>query len=169
MILIFIVWTRELKMRLNSCSIQGVVLCGKQSEDSWQKEGGLSRRFREEPCWQWATKLWQLHESPGEKLWTKLRKLHEGSGKESCWQCTTQSHESCKKDWETSRDDSAARSHESYLKDAEKSSAQNRESYMNDPEKSRVDSTAQSREIYDKDLDKSHWNETGLAIAILQK
>ena len=67
-------------------SIWGVVLRSKQSEDSWQKEGRLSRSFRERLCWQCSTKPWQLHERPGEKLCTKQRKLYEGSGKESCWQ-----------------------------------------------------------------------------------
>ena len=43
-----------------------------------------------------------------------------------------------------SRDDSAAQSRESYLKDPEKSRAWNRESYMKDPEKSRADSAAWS-------------------------
>ena len=45
---------------------------------------------------------------------------------------------------EKSRDDSAARSRESYLKDPEKSHARNRESYMKDPENSRADSVARS-------------------------
>ena len=76
-------WTRELKTRVNACNIRGVVLHSKQSEDSWQKECGLSRRSREEPCSQCSTKLWQLHERSREKLCTKPRKLHEGSGKES--------------------------------------------------------------------------------------
>ena len=43
---------------------------------------------------------------------------------------------------EKSRDESAARSCESYLKDPEKSHARNCESYMKDPEKSRADSAA---------------------------
>ena len=55
-------------------------------------------------------------------------------------------------------------SHESYLKDLEKSRARNHESYMKDPEKSRSDSAAQSCESYKKNLEKSRWNETGLAI-----
>ena len=53
-----------------------------------------------------------------------------------------------KNDLEKSRDDSAARTRESYLKDPEKSHAQNCESYMKDPEKSRVDSAAWSRKSY---------------------
>ena len=51
-----------------------------------------------------------------------------------------------KNDLEKSRDDSAARNCESYLKDPEKHRAQNRESYMKDLEKSRADSAARSRE-----------------------
>ena len=51
-----------------------------------------------------------------------------------------------KKDLENSRDDSAAQSHESYLKDPEKCYVQNHESYMKDPEKSHVDSAARSSE-----------------------
>ena len=74
-----------------------------------------------------------------------------------------------KKNLEKSRNDSAAWSRESYLKDPEKSRAWNHESYMKDPEKSRADCTAQSREICKKDLEKSRWNESGLAIAMLQK
>ena len=75
------VWTHELKKRVNACSIQGVVRHGKRSEDGWQKEGGLSRRSREELCWQCSTKPWQLHERPREKSCMKPWKLHEGSGK----------------------------------------------------------------------------------------
>ena len=40
--------------------------------------------------------------------------------------------------------DSAAWSHDSYMKDPEKSCAQSRQSYMKDPEKSHADSAAQS-------------------------
>ena len=47
---------------------------------------------------------------------------------------------------EKSRDDSAARSHESYLKEPEKCCARNRESYMKDPEKNRADSAARRSE-----------------------
>ena len=79
--------------------------------------------------------------------------------KESCWQYRTKK----------SHNDSAARSHESYLKDPEKSRARNHESYMKDPEKSHADSAAQSRESYEKDLEKSRWNETGLAISYKSK
>ena len=62
-------------MRVNSYSIRGVVPHGKQSEDSWQKEGRLSTRFREEPCWHCSTKPWQLHERPREILCMKPRKV----------------------------------------------------------------------------------------------
>ena len=65
-------WTRELKTRVNACSIQGVVLRSKRSEDGWQKEGGLSRRSREEPCWQCSTKPWQLHK-------TRKKIVHEAA------------------------------------------------------------------------------------------
>ena len=57
---------------------------------------------------------------------------------------------------EKSRADSAARSHDSYMKDPEKSCARIRESYMKDPERSRADSAARSREGYKSDLEKSH-------------
>ena len=70
---------------------------------------------------------------------------------------------------EKSRADSAARSHDSYMKDPEKSRAWSRESYMKDPEKSRADSAARSRKSYKKDLEKSRWNETGLAISYKSK
>ena len=55
---------------------------------------------------------------------------------------------------EKSRADSAARSHDSYTKDPEKSRASiaSRESYMKDPEKSHADSVARSRESYKNDL-----------------
>ena len=43
--------------------------------------------------------------------------------------------QSYKNDLEKSRNDSAARSRASYLKDPEKSHAQNCESYMKDPER----------------------------------
>ena len=43
---------------------------------------------------------------------------------------------------EKSRADSAERSHDSYIKDPEKSCAQSRESYIKDPEKGRADSAA---------------------------
>ena len=55
-------WTRELKTRVSTCSIRGVALHSKQIEDSWQKEGGLSKRFSKELCWQCSAKPWQLHE-----------------------------------------------------------------------------------------------------------
>ena len=56
---------------------------------------------------------------------------------------------------ENSRAGSAARSHDSYIKDPEKSCARSRESYMKNQEKSRADSAAQSRESYKNDLEKS--------------
>ena len=56
---------------------------------------------------------------------------------------------------EKSRADIAARSHDSYKKDPEKSCAQSRESYMRDQEKNRAYNVAQSRESYKMDLEKS--------------
>ena len=53
-----------------------------------------------------------------------------------------------KNDLEKSRNDSAARTRESYLKDPEKSHAQNCENYMKDPEKNHADSAARSRKSY---------------------
>ena len=41
--------------------------------------------------------------------------------------------------------DSAAWSHDSYMKDPEKSCVRSHESYMKDPEKSRADSAARTR------------------------
>ena len=87
-------------MPLKGAKKKGTTKCTtRQSEDSWQKEGGISRRFREEPCWQCSTKPWKLQEGLGEesrwqcctepwellegpwkKLCTKPRKLHEGLG-----------------------------------------------------------------------------------------
>ena len=90
-------------------AVFGVVLHSKQSEDSWQKEGGLSRRSREEPCWQCSTKPWRLHERPGEKLCKKPRKFMKNQEK-SCVDSAEQSRESYKNDLEKSRNDSAARS-----------------------------------------------------------
>ena len=98
------VWTRELKPRVNACSIQGVVLCSRRSEDGWQKQGGLLRRSREEPCWRCSTKPWQLH------AWKTQRKVV---------------HEAAKVTWRIQKRvvhvDSAARSCESYKNDLEKS------------------------------------------------
>ena len=51
--------------------------------------------------------------------------------------------------------DSAARSHDSYMKDPEKSCARSRESYMKNQEKSHADSATRSRESYKNDLEKS--------------
>ena len=51
-----------------------------------------------------------------------------------------------KEDSEKSRDDSAARSRENYLKDPEKCHTRNCESYMKHPEKSGADSAARSSE-----------------------
>ena len=56
---------------------------------------------------------------------------------------------------EKSRADSAAQSHDSYMKDPKKSCARSRESYMKDPEKNCADSAARSRESYKSDLEKS--------------
>ena len=56
---------------------------------------------------------------------------------------------------EKSRADSAAQSHDNYMKDPEKSCARSRDSYTKNQEKSRADSAAQSRESYKNDLEKS--------------
>ena len=62
-------------------------------------------------------------------------------------------------DLEKSRADSEARSHDSYMKDPEKSRARNRESYKKDLKKNRDDSAAHSHESYLKDREKSlAWN-----------
>ena len=79
------------------------------------------------------------------------------------------SRESYKKDFENSRDDSAVRIHESYLKNPEKSRVWNGESYMRDQEKSCADNAARTRKNYKKDLEKSRWNDTGLAISCKSK
>ena len=99
----FKVWTREHRMRVNRCSIRGVVIRCKQSEDSWQKEGRLSRRFREEPCWQCSMKPWQLHERPREKSCTKPQKLHEESQKRVVLTVQHEAAKVNKKDLEKSR------------------------------------------------------------------
>ena len=57
---------------------------------------------------------------------------------------------------EKSCSDSAEQSHDSYMKDPEKSLARSRKSYMKDPEKSHADIAARSCDIYEKDLEKSH-------------
>ena len=51
----------------------------------------------------------------------------------------------------------------------EESHSRSHESYIKDPEKSCADSAAQSRKRYEKDLEKSRWNETGLAISYKSK
>ena len=55
---------------------------------------------------------------------------------------------------EKSHADSAARSHDRYMKDPEKSHVRSRQSYMKDPEKSRAESAARSCESYKKDLER---------------
>ena len=50
----------------------------------------------------------------------------------------------CQEGLEESRADRAARSHDSYMKDPEKSCARIRESYMKNQEKNRADSAARS-------------------------
>ena len=55
---------------------------------------------------------------------------------------------------EKSHADSAERSHDSYIKEPEKSRAQSRESYMKDPEKGRADSAVWSHKSYMKDPEK---------------
>ena len=152
-------------MRVNACSIRVAAPRGKQSEDSWQKEGGLSRRFREEPCWQCSMKPWQLHERLREMSCTKARKLHEGSGKEPHWQCSTKLQKLQERPGENSRYNSAAWSRESYPKDPEKSRARNHENYMKDPAKE----PHWQCKSYKKDLEKSRWNETGLVISYKSK
>ena len=78
-----------------------------------------------------------------------------------------QSHDSCIKDLEKS----LVQSCKSYMKDPEKCRADNaarsHKSYMKHPEKSHADSAARSCKIYEKDLEKSpsRLNETGLAIS----
>ena len=62
---------------------------------------------------------------------------------------------------EKSRADSAARSHDSYMKDPEKSCARSCKSYMKNQEKSRADSETQSRESYKNDLEKSRDDSAG--------
>ena len=51
--------------------------------------------------------------------------------------------------------DSAARSHDSYMKDPEKSRARSHKTYMKDLEKSRTDSAAWSHKSYKEDLEKN--------------
>ena len=62
----FKVWLHELKIRVNVYSIRRVVINGNQSEDSWQKEGGLSECLEKSRAEQCSTKPWQLHERPRE-------------------------------------------------------------------------------------------------------
>ena len=57
---------------------------------------------------------------------------------------------------EKSRANSAAQSHDRYMKDPEKSRTWSRKSYMKDLEKSCADIAARSCKIYEKDLEKSH-------------
>ena len=58
---------------------------------------------------------------------------------------------------EKSRADSAARSHDSYMKDLEKSRAQSHESYIKDPKNSRAHSAACSRKLQEWLGEDSQW------------
>ena len=155
-------------MRVNMESVRGVVLHGKQSENSWQKEGGLSRRFRKSHTDSTAQSRDSYVKDP-EKCHIWSRKSYMKDPEKSCADSTVRSRESYKKDLEKSCDDSAAWSRVSYLKDPEKSRAWNRESYMKDPVKSCADSAAPSRKSYKKHLEKSRWNENGLDISYKSK
>ena len=57
---------------------------------------------------------------------------------------------------EKSHADSAARNHDSYMKNPEKIRARSCESQMKDPEKNHADSAVQNRGSYKKGLEKSH-------------
>ena len=65
--------------------------------------------------------------------------------------------------------DSAAWSHDSYMKNPKKNRAQSREILMKNPEKSSTDSAARNHESYKKDFEKSRWTETGLTISYKSK
>ena len=115
-------------MRVNGCSIRGVVLCGKQSEDSWEKKADYQEGL--------------------EKSYADSAARSRDSYMKNPEKSHAQSRESYKKNLEKNRNDSAARSRESYLKNPENSRARSRESYIKDPEKSRADSAARSRQSY---------------------
>ena len=97
------------------CSIRGVVLRGKQSEDSWQKKVDYQEGL--EKCH--ANSAAQSHDSymkdPGKRV-HEATKITWGIRKSSA-DSTAWSHESYQKELEKSHNDSAAWSHESYLKD----------------------------------------------------
>ena len=148
------------------CSIWGVVLCGKQSEDSWQKkvdyQEGLEKSHADSAARSCNSYMKDLEKSPARSCENYIKdpeKSHADSA--------AQNRDGYKKNLK-SHDDSSVRSHESYLKDPEKGREQNHECYMKDPEKSRADSAARNPKSYKKDL-KSHWNETGLAISYKSK
>ena len=96
------VWTRELKRRVNACSIRGVVLWGKQSEDSWQKKADYQEA---------------LENSRADSA-ARSRDRYMKDTEKSC----AQSHDKViiMKYLEKSRADTAAWSREIYEKDLEK-------------------------------------------------
>ena len=111
------------------------MLHDKQSEDSWQKEGGLSEGLEKRRADSAARSRDSYMKDP-EKSRARNHESYMKDLEKSRADSAAQSRESYKKDLEKSRDDSAARSRKSYLNDPEKSRARNCESYMKDPEES---------------------------------
>ena len=123
--------------------MRAVVLCGKQSEDSWQKkadyqEGLVLTVQNEAMTATWKTRIKGMHEAT--KVTWRIRKRV----------VLTLQHEAAKVTRKTWRRVVMIVLHRAmiviYLKDPEKSRARSHENYMRDPEKSRDDSAAQSRE-----------------------
>ena len=115
-------WTRELKRRVNTCSIRGVVLHSKQ----------LDQKIADKKKADYQEAFEKSHADSAARSRDNYMKDPEKS--------LAQSRENYMKDPEKSRADSAARSRKSYTKDLEKScadiAAQSREIYKKDLEKS---------------------------------
>ena len=126
----------------------------------------------EESCRQCSTKPQKLYEGSGRVVfivqhkavkvtrrnWRRVTMTVLHGAMKVTWRILrtrARSRESYKKDLERSRDDSAPRSCESYLKGPEKSRAWSHKSYMKDQEKSRADSAARSKANYSKDVKES--------------
>ena len=113
-------WTRELKTRVNACSIWGVVIHGKQSEDSWQKNANYQEALEKSRA-DSATPSSDSYMKDPEKSRAQSRESYMKDPEKSCADSAAWSRESYMKDLEKGCADTAARSRNIYEKDLEKS------------------------------------------------
>ena len=102
-------WTRELKTRVNACSIRGIVLHSKQSEDSWQKESDYQESLEKIRADSAARSRDSYTKDPV-KSCARSRESYMKNQEKSHADSAARSRKSYKNDLEKSRDDSAARS-----------------------------------------------------------